>query len=214
MGEHVATSAAEAVAAARALGLPVVMKILSADIAHKSDLGLVAVGVETETAVRATYRRLTVRARDAMPGATIDGVVVQAMVRDPVAEAILGLSHQPPFGPTILYGLGGIFTEVFEDVAFRVPPFTKAQARDMVEQTRGVKLLRGTRGRPAGDLDALVSTIMKLQRLALEVGDDIAELDINPLMVMPKGEGVVAVDALIIPLNRTGVNETAYNPPG
>ena len=169
-------------------------------------------GVETETAVRATYRRLTERARDAMPGATIDGVVVQAMVRDPVAEAILGLSQQPPFGPTILYGLGGIFTEVFEDVAFGVPPFTKAQARAMVERTRGVKLLRGTRGRPAGDLDALVDTIMKLQRLALEVGDDIAELDINPLMVMPKGEGVVAVDASDHPHQRTGVNKTAYSP--
>ena len=203
VGEHVATSTAEAVIAARALGLPVVMKILSADIVHKSDLGLVTVGVETETAVRATYRRMTERARDAMPGARIEGVVMQAMVRDPVAEAILGLSQQPPFGPTILYGLGGIFTEVFEDVAFRVPPFTKAQARAMVEQTRGVKLLRGTRGRPAGDLDALVDAIMRLQRLALEVGDDIAELDINPLMVMPKGAGVVAVDALIIPTTTT-----------
>jgi acyl-CoA synthetase (NDP forming) len=175
------------------------MKILSADIAHKSDLGLVALGVDSLAAVRATYRRLTEQAAGA--------VVVQAMVHDPVAEAILGLSHQPPFGPTILYGLGGIFTEVFEDVAFRVPPFTRAQARAMVEQTRGVKLLRGARGRPAGDLDALVDTIMKLQRLALEVGDDIAELDINPLIVMPKGQGVVAVDALIIP-NRFGVRET------
>ncbi|MEX1006477.1 MAG: acetate--CoA ligase family protein [Acidimicrobiia bacterium] len=197
--EHVATSASDAVSAARALGLPVVMKILSADIAHKSDLGLVAVGVETQAAVRTTYRRLTERARSVAPNATVDGVVVQTMVQDPVAEAILGLSHQIPFGPTILYGLGGIFTEVFEDVAFRVPPFTRAQARAMVEQTRGVRLLRGARGRPAGDLDALVEVIMKLQRLALEVGDDIAELDVNPLMVMPKGAGVVAVDALIIP---------------
>ena len=149
--------------------------------------------------MRATYRQLVERASDAMPGATIDGVVVQAMVRDPVAEVILGLSHQAPFGPTILYGLGGIFAEVFEDVAFRVPPFTKAQARAMVEQTRSAKLLGGVRGRPAGDVDALVDAIMRLQRLALEVGDDIAELDINPLMVLPKGQGVIAVDALVIP---------------
>ncbi len=156
--------------------------------------------------MRATYRRLTERARDAMPGATIDGVVVQAMVHDSVAEAILGLSQQPPFGPTILYGLGGIFTEVFEDVAFGVPPFTKAQARAMVERTRGVKLLRGTRGRPAGDLDALVDTIMKLQRLALEVGDDIAELDINPLMVLPKGERRRRGGRPDHPHHRTGVN--------
>jgi acyl-CoA synthetase (NDP forming) len=197
--EHVATSASDAVRAARALGLPVVMKILSPDIAHKSDLGLVAVGVGTQAAVRTTYRQLMEDARAAAPHANIDGVVVQPMVRGQVAEAILGMSHQAPFGPTILYGLGGIFTEVFEDVAFRVPPFTAAQARGMVEQTRGVRLLRGARGRPAGDLDALVDAIMKLQLLALEVGDDIAELDINPLMVMPEGQGVVAVDALVIP---------------
>jgi acyl-CoA synthetase (NDP forming) len=200
--EHVATSAAEAATAANAVGLPVVMKILSGDILHKSDLGLVAVGVDTASAVRATYRRLVARAAEAAPGATVHGVVVQPVVHDAVAEAILGVSQQPPFGPTLLYGLGGIFTEVFEDVAFRVPPFTRAQARAMVEETRGVRLLRGARGRPAGDLDALVDTIMKLQRLALEVGDDLAELDINPLMVLPRGGGVVAVDALAIPLPR------------
>ncbi|HXY93919.1 MAG TPA: acetate--CoA ligase family protein [Acidimicrobiia bacterium] len=199
VAERVTTSAADAVRAARAVGLPVVMKILSRDIAHKSDLGLVEVGVETEARVRTTYRRLCERAREAAPGAAVDGVVVQAMVHDAVAESILGLSQQPPFGPTILYGLGGIFAEVFEDVSFRVPPFTRAQARAMVEETRGARLLHGARGRPPGDLDALVDSIMKLQRLALELGDDIAELDVNPLMIRPKGEGVVAVDALVLP---------------
>jgi acyl-CoA synthetase (NDP forming) len=199
VAEHVATSPTEAVKVSTALGLPVVMKILSAGIAHKSDLGLVAIGIESAPAVRDAYRRLVARAAEAAPGAAVGGVVVQPMVRDAVAEAILGVSHQPPFGPTVLYGLGGIFAEVFEDVAFRVPPFTRAQARAMVEETRGVKLLRGTRGRPPGDLDALVDAIMKLQRLALEVGDDLAELDVNPLMVLPKGHGVIAVDALVVP---------------
>jgi acetate---CoA ligase (ADP-forming) len=198
VAEEVATSSAEAVRAARALGLPVVMKILSADVAHKSDLGLVAVGVETERAVRDTYRQLVARAAEAAPGAVVQGIVVQAMVRDAVAEAILGVSHQPPFGPTVLYGSGGIFAEVFEDVAFRVPPFTKQQARAMVEETRGARLLHGVRGRPAGDVDALVDAIMRLQRLALEVGDEIAELDVNPLMVLPRGQGVVAVDSLTV----------------
>jgi acyl-CoA synthetase (NDP forming) len=208
--EHVATSAAGAVKAAQSVGLPVVMKILSTDILHKSDLGLVAVGVDTAAAVRDTYRVLVTRAAEAAPGAAVDGVVVQPMVRDAVAETILGVSHQSPFGPTLLYGLGGIFTEVFEDVAFRVPPFTRAQARAMVEETRGVKLLRGARGRPAGDIDALVDTIMKLQRLALEVGDDLAELDVNPLMVLPKGHGVVAVDALVLPQRPSGVTNLTY----
>ena len=196
--EHVATSPAEAVTAARALGLPVVMKILSGAIAHKSDLDLVAVGIATESAVRQTYRRLLAQAAAVAPRAPIAGVVVQPMVQGAVTEAILGLSHQPPFGPTITYGLGGIFTEVFEDVAFAVPPFTKAQARAMIDSTRGAALLRGARGRPPGDVGALVDTILGLQRLAFEVGDEISELDVNPLMVMPRGAGVIAVDALVV----------------
>ncbi len=130
------------------------------------------------------------------------------MVRDAVAEAILGVSHQPPFGPTVLYGSGGIFAEVFEDVAFRVPPFTKRQARAMVEETRGARLLDGVRGRPAGDVDALVDAIMRLQRLALEVGDEIAELDVNPLMVRPRGQGVVAVDSLTFWRHQVGQRPT------
>ncbi|HEY2304036.1 MAG TPA: acetate--CoA ligase family protein [Acidimicrobiales bacterium] len=196
--EHVATSAREALAAAADLGGAVVMKILSADIGHKSDLGLVAVGVDGPSAVRASYRRLMEGATRQAPDARIEGVVVQPMVTGAVAEAILGLSHQPPFGPTLLFGLGGVFVEVFEDVAFRVPPFSRASAEDMVSETRGVRLLAGVRGRPAGDVKALVEVIMRLQRLALEVGDEIAELDINPLMVLPKGQGVVAVDALVV----------------
>jgi acyl-CoA synthetase (NDP forming) len=200
--EHVVTSAADAVAAAKSLGLPVVMKVVSADVAHKSDLGLVTIGVATERAVRETYRHLTTRVAEVAPGATLEGIVVQPMVVDGVAEAILGLSHQAPFGPTVLYGLGGIFTEVFHDVAFGVPPFTKAQARSMVESTKGAALLYGARGRPPGDVGALVDAIMRLQRLALDLGDEIAELDVNPLVVRPRGAdgpGVVAVDALVIP---------------
>jgi acyl-CoA synthetase (NDP forming) len=196
--EHVATSAREAATAADAFDGAVVMKVLSADIAHKSDLGLVSVGVEGATAARAAYRRIMEEAAARAPEARVEGVVVQPMVRGAVAEAILGLSQQHPFGPTLLFGLGGIFVEVFEDVAIRVPPFSRASARAMVEQTRGFKLLAGARGRPPGDLAALVDAIMRLQRLALEVGDDIDELDINPLMVLPRGEGVVAVDALVV----------------
>ncbi|WP_261574096.1 acetate--CoA ligase family protein [Frankia gtarii] len=199
VAERVATSADEAVAAAAELGLPVVLKILSSDIAHKSDLGLVAVGVADEESVRSTFTRLLDRATALAPRAHLDGVVVQQMVADPVAEVILGLSHQPPFGPTITFGLGGIFTEIFRDVAFGVPPFDEARARAIVESTKGVALLRGARGRPAGDLDAVVDTIMKLQALAVDLGDDLAELDINPIIVRPAGQGVVAVDALAIP---------------
>jgi acyl-CoA synthetase (NDP forming) len=197
VAEVVATTPVEAVAAAAEVGLPVVMKVLSADIAHKSDLGLVELGVDTLEAVERTFGELVASASRQCPGAHVRGVVVQPMVVGAVAEVIIGLSQQVPFGPTILFGLGGIFTEVFEDVAFRVPPFTRQSARAMVEETKGAKLLQGVRGRPAGDIDALVDAIMNFQRLALEIGDQIAELDVNPLVVLPAGQGVVAVDALV-----------------
>jgi acyl-CoA synthetase (NDP forming) len=197
VAEVVATTSAEAAAAATGLGLPVVMKILSVDIAHKSDLGLVEVGVGSLEEVQQTFERLLASASRQRPEADVRGVVVQPMVAGAVAEAIIGLSQQAPFGPTILFGLGGIFTEVFEDVAFRVPPFTRESARAMVEEIRGAVLLHGIRGRPAGDIEALVEVLMRFQRLALEVGDQIAELDVNPLLVLPTGQGVVAVDALV-----------------
>ena len=195
--EVVATTAAEAVAAAESVGWPVALKVLSADIAHKSDLGLVELGVTTPEAVALTFDRLTASARRQSPGAQVRGIVVQPVVGGAVAEVILGLSQQAPFGPTILFGLGGIFTEVFEDVAFRVPPFTRESARAMVEEIKGAKLLHGIRGRPAGDIEALVDVIMHFQELALQVGDRIIELDVNPLLVLPEGQGVVAVDALV-----------------
>ncbi|MCU1624321.1 MAG: CoA-binding domain protein [Frankiales bacterium] len=196
--EHVALSEEEAVRAAQALGLPVVLKVLSADIAHKSDLGLVVVGVQTEQDVRDTYRSLVERAAAAAPEARVDGVVVQAMVSGSVAEAIVGLSHQHPFGPTLLVGLGGVLAEVYADVAHLVPPFDEDRVRAVVGGLRAAKLLEGVRGRPAGDIDALVRVVMSLQRLALEIGDELLEIDINPLLVLPEGQGVVAVDALVI----------------
>ncbi|MCU1459133.1 MAG: CoA-binding domain protein [Actinomycetia bacterium] len=196
--ERVATTATEAVTAAQALGLPVVMKILSADIAHKSDLGLVEIGVATTERVRAIYDRLLADAQRFAPDAEIDGVLVQPMITGAVAEVILGLSHQAPFGPTITYGLGGVLTEVYKDVAFAVPPFSEADARAMVDSTKSAAILRGVRGRPAGDIDALIAAIMRLQRLAVEIGDEISELDINPLLVLPARQGVLAVDALVV----------------
>jgi acyl-CoA synthetase (NDP forming) len=196
--ERVVTDRADAASAASELGFPVVMKVVSADIAHKSDLGLVRVGIATPGDAEETFDQLMSSAGDQCPEAALRGVVIQPMVTGAVAEAIIGLSQQPPFGPTILFGLGGVFTEVFEDVAFRVPPFTRRSARAMVEEIKGAKLLHGTRGRPAGDIEALVDVIMRFQSLALEVGDQIAELDVNPLIVLPEGRGVVAVDALVV----------------
>lgn len=196
--ERGAQSGSECAVAAKNFGGKVVMKVLSDGIAHKSDLGLVAVGV-TEAEAFDTFNELMQRARERAPEAKLLGCVVQPLVRDVVAEVILGLSHQAPFGPTITYGLGGIFAEVFKDVSFRVPPFSRDDALAMIGETRGAAILRGARGRPVGDIDALVDAIMALQTLAIELGDEIVELDINPLMVLPRGRGVVAVDALVVP---------------
>ncbi len=195
--ERVARTPGEAVAVAGDLGWPVVAKILSADIPHKSDLGLVATGLTGPGLLEAAVERLLATAARVAPSASVDGVVVQPMVEG-VAEAIAGIAHQDPFGPTVLFGLGGVLTEVLGDVGFRVPPFDRHSARRMVEGLRGSALLRGVRGRPPGDLEAVVDVLMALQRLALDLGEEVRELDCNPLMVLPEGQGVVVVDALVV----------------
>ncbi len=193
--DKLTTSADLAAKAARRIKGPVVMKIASADIAHKSDLGLVALGVEHEADVRATFDRLVKRARKQAPKAKIDGVLVCETAPKGV-EVMIGVNRDVLFGPTVAFGLGGVFVEVFEDIATRVPPFDKAEARRMIEQTKGSALLKGARGAAKADIGALVDVIMKVQRLAVDFADVITEMDINPLVVTP--DGAVALDALIV----------------
>lgn len=189
-------SAAAAVQAAAKLGYPVVMKVSSPDLLHKSDLGLVAVGVGSATEVRATYAELLTRARKA-GGAKVrlDGVLVSEMVLGGV-ETVVGVSQDPLFGPVVMAGLGGIFVEVLGDVTFRVPPFGEDQASAMLDELTGSKLLDGVRGSEPADRAALVDVIMKVQRLAMDLSDQIGELDVNPLVVKPRG--AVALDALVV----------------
>jgi acyl-CoA synthetase (NDP forming) len=113
-------------------------------------------------------------------------------------EMVVGVTHDQLFGPTVTVGLGGVLVEVLRDAAVRVPPFGEDQARGMLGELRGRALLEGVRGGPPVDVDALVEVVMRVQRMALELGDDIAELDINPLMVLPRGQGAVALDALVV----------------
>jgi acyl-CoA synthetase (NDP forming) len=198
VADRVVSSPQDAVRAVESLDCTAVLKILSPDITHKSDLGLVRVGITQATAADA-YRQLVDTAIQRAPDAEVRGVLVQPMVTGAVAEVILGLSQQEPFGAVVMFGLGGVFAEVFEDIAFGVPPFTRAWAERMVARIKAAPLLTGARGRPAGDVPALVDAVLNLQRLATEAGDQVAELDINPLMVLPAGQGVVAVDALVVP---------------
>ncbi|MGW7422194.1 acetate--CoA ligase family protein [Streptomyces sp. NPDC054813] len=193
--EQLVTSAAAAVRAAGLVGYPVVMKASGAQIAHKTELGLVKVGLTSASQVRDAYRELTDIAR--YEGVTLDGVLVCQMVERGV-EMVVGVTHDALFGPTVTVGLGGVLVEVLHDAAVRVPPFGEEQARDMLAELRGRALLDGVRGRPPADVEALVEVILRVQRMALELGDQLAELDINPLMVLPEGQGAVALDALAV----------------
>ncbi|MGW1713118.1 acetate--CoA ligase family protein [Streptomyces sp. NPDC002156] len=193
--EQLVTSAAAAVRAAGLVGYPVVMKASGGQIAHKTELGLVKIGLTSASQVRDAYRELTDIAR--YEGVDLDGVLVCQMVERGV-EMVVGVTHDDLFGPTVTVGLGGVLVEVLRDTAVRVPPFGDDQARDMLTELRGRALLDGVRGRPPADLDALVEVVMRVQRMALELGDELAELDINPLMVLPRGQGAVALDALAV----------------
>jgi len=190
--EMVVGSRAEAVRAAESLtpGLPVVLKISGAEFGHKTELKGLRLGVIGEDRVARAYDEL----------AEISGgeVLVSEMVTDAVAEAVVGMTHDPLFGPVIMAGIGGVLIEVLNDVAFRIPPFTEVDARLMVKELSGIAVLDGARARPPADVDAIVDTIMKLQHLAADLGDAVAEIDVNPLAVRPRGRGVVALDALVV----------------
>ncbi len=188
-------TAAEAVKAAKEIGFPVVMKVSSPDLLHKSDAGVVRVGVVAPKEVRFVFDELIAKAKRADRKARIEGVIVTEMVSGGV-ETLIGISHDPLFGPVVTVGLGGIFVEVLHDVTFRVPPFHRDEAQRMVDELQGAAVLRGVRGAKPVDEAALVDTIMKVQRLALDLADDVSELDVNPLVVRPRG--VVALDALVV----------------
>ncbi|MFF6774089.1 acetate--CoA ligase family protein [Streptomyces sp. NPDC012637] len=193
--EQLVTSAAAAVRAAGLVGYPVVMKASGAQLAHKTELGLVKVGLTSASQIRDAYRELTDIAR--YEGIDLDGVLVCQMVGRGV-EMVVGVTHDSLFGPTVTVGLGGVLVEVLNDAAVRVPPFGEREARDMLGELRGRALLDGVRGAPPADVDALVEVVLRVQRMALELDGELAELDINPLMVLPRGQGAVALDALAV----------------
>jgi len=189
-------SAEEAAAVAAEIGFPVVMKIVSEQILHKSDAGGVIVGVESAEEASRAYETIVGRGRAYRADAVIEGVLVQKMA-PAGAEVILGLSRYPVFGPLLMFGLGGIFVEVFQDVTFRLAPIGRNEARRMVRQIKGYKLLEGFRGRPRGDIEAVEKLLVSLSHLAIH-HPEIVELDINPLLVHAEGEGATAADCRMI----------------
>jgi hypothetical protein len=179
----------DAAAAAVRLGFPVVLKTAAPGIAHKSDVGGVILKLADENAVRSAYRDLSVRLGPR--------VLVAAMVTGPSVEMIFGLTRDPDFGPIVLAGFGGIHAEVLKDAAVAKPPFDAAEARRLIDSLRLRPLLDGVRGAPPADIDALAAALARFSVLAAAIGDRVEAIDVNPVLVRP--DGVVAVDALIVP---------------
>ncbi len=193
---RLAATAEEAVRYAEEIGYPVVMKIASPDILHKSDIGGIKVGVMGASDVRDAFDLLVYRATRYMPDAQIWGVQIQEMVTG-AKETIIGMSRDPQFGPMIMFGLGGIYVEVLKDVTFRIAPVSEVEAREMINEIRSYHLLQGVRGERASDIDAIVDTIMRISQLVTDF-PEIVELDVNPLLVREAGAGAVAVDMRLV----------------
>jgi succinyl-CoA synthetase beta subunit len=173
-----------------------VLKIVSADIAHKSEIGGVKLNLGSNDAVAQAYAAIRASAALHAPTARIDGVMVAPMTTGGI-EMIAGVQRDPVFGPVVMLGLGGVFVEVLKDVAFRHAPFGPADARAMVAELRGAAILGGVRGLGPADIDALVAAIVALGRFAADNAETLHSVEINPLLVRSAGNGVVGLDALV-----------------
>ncbi|WP_454914366.1 acetate--CoA ligase family protein [Variovorax gossypii] len=200
--EAIAANRDEALAAARALGFPLVLKIVSPDIAHKTEVGGVFVGVQSEAQLIEEYANLLARVALKAPEARIAGVLVAQMVQGGV-ELILGTKKDPVFGPMVMVGLGGIFAEIFKDVALQPAPVDEAQATAMLRSLKAFALLDGARGRPKADVQAAAKAVAALSRFATRHAQNVSEIDINPLVVLEQGRGAHALDALLVPEEQT-----------
>ena len=196
LDERLVTNAVEARAAAAAIGERLVLKIVSPDILHKTEMGGVMLNVPA-TEAGAAYDQLIERVKARAPQAMIDGVLLSPMVSGGV-EVILGVQNDAVFGPVVMLGLGGIFVEVLRDLTFRIAPFGVAEAHRMIAELRGAAILEGARGQPPSDLDALAASLSRLSLFAAAKRAEVTSIDINPLLVRPRGAGAAALDALIL----------------
>jgi acyl-CoA synthetase (NDP forming) len=197
VAHRLARTAAEAVRAAVELGYPVALKVVAPEILHKTELGGVALRLGSAAAVRAAFADITARVRAARPGVALHGCLVASMVEGAV-ETILGIQNDPTFGPMVALGLGGTLVEALGDAVLRAAPIGLDDARAMIAQLKGRRILDGIRGAPPADTDALADAIVRLAQFAAAHADEIASLDINPFSVLPRGRGAMALDAVIV----------------
>lgn len=183
----------EAVAAAKGIGYPVVMKIMSPQISHKSDMGGIKINLNSKKEVENAFFDITTRIKHVMPTAQIYGVIIQEMISGG-KEVIVGISDDPQFGHMVMFGMGGIYVEVLKDISFRIVPLSKEDVHEMVREIKTFPLLRGVRGEAEADIDAIEKSLLAMSQLAADF-PQIIEADINPLLVRKRGEGVVAIDA-------------------
>ena len=208
--EILTTSADQAVTAAVDIGYPVALKVDSPEIPHKTKAGVIRLGLNNEAEVRIAYDQLmstvaqlplaeqiSPKPKRGAPSPAVNGVLVQEMVLSAV-EVIIGVTYDPQLGPVLLVGTGGVIAEAYNDVSLRLCPISPSGAREMIGEVKGSALLHGFRGRPAADVDALIDTLVRLSYLAVNLEGKLTELDINPLMVLPAGQGVKAADALVV----------------
>ena len=187
----------EAVEIAGEIGYPVVLKIASPDILHKTDVGGVKVGLETPDQVQDAFELMIYRTERYLPDALIWGCQVQEMAPPGGLEVLIGMNRDPQFGPLVTFGLGGIYVEALKDVTFRIAPFTRLEAQAMLEEIRAKALLEGIRGKPPVDKEAIIDTLLRMGQLVQEF-PEIAEFDINPLIVYPKDQGAIAIDMRLV----------------
>jgi len=195
--EGVATSMKEAKSIAEEIGYPVALKVVSEQISHKTESGGIALNILNGNELETAYQEILERAKKYNLTANIKGVLVQEMIKDGT-EVILGISRDPQFGPVIMFGIGGIFVELFKDVSFRVPPISRFDAIEMIQEIKGYQVLLGMRGKKKADIESIIEIIMKLSNMALDLRDNLVELDINPLAVFEEGRGAKALDALAV----------------
>ena len=190
----VTASVKEAIQAATSIGYPIVLKIVSPDISHKTDVGGVKVGIKDAEGVKAAYEEIMKNVNIKKPDARIEGILVEKMAT-PSTEVIIGGLRDPQFGPAVMFGLGGIFVEIYKDVSFRIAPLEEYDAIDMIHEIKGSKILKGFRNTESLDITSVAQTILKVSNIMVSL-EEIKEIDLNPVLVYPKG--VKAVDARII----------------
>jgi len=192
---QVATSAEEAKKVAKKIGFPVVMKIVSPQIIHKTDAGGVRLNIKDEKTAEAAYEEIIKNCLKYKKDAEIRGILIEKMVK-PSTEIIVGVTRDPTFGPAIMFGLGGIFVELLKDVSFRIAPIEEKDAKEMISEIKALPMLQGFRGGPNVDLKLIVDVLMKISQLSIDYMDDILEIDLNPIFAYD--DKLLTVDARVI----------------